>query len=155
MGDCDFLNQKYSQQTKNRQIIGNQGLHFVSFILARQGLNTAITARNAKGADILAYNGDCSIVKTIQVKSTTSKLDVKVGQTVQKDGPRPPLLCDYWIFVDLSYAYPRCYVFTKDELQEYVLPDNNRGKDGKWSWWLSAKVIYNEASRDNWEKIKL
>ncbi|CAI3236940.1 hypothetical protein DWUX_1727 [Desulfovibrio diazotrophicus] len=149
----DFLAQKWQQQTKNKQIIGNQGLHFVSFVLARKGFNVAITSRNAKGADILIYNEGCSIVKTIQIKSITIKQYINVGQTSEKFGPEPKLMCDYWVFVNLSYAYPRCSVYTKEELQPLVTVDNNPGKAGKWSWWLPSNVSDN--CLDEWDKIQL
>lgn len=155
MDNSNFINQKWQQKTKNKQIIGNQGLYFVSFELAREGLNVAITARNAKGADILIYNEDCSSIKTIQVKSTTNKLDVNVGQTKEKYDPTPKLICDYWIFVDLSYKYPRCFIFTREELQQYISHDNNPGKDGKWSWWLPSKIIYDEKYMNVWDKVKI
>ena len=149
----DFLAQKWQQQTKNKQIIGNQGLHFVSFVLARKGFNVAITSRNAKGADIIIYNEDFSSLKTLQVKSITVKQDTNVGQTVEKIGPAPQLICDYWVFVNLSYSYPRCSVYTKEELQPLVAVDNNPGKAGKWSWWLPSRV--SDSCIDEWEKILL
>ena len=56
--DTDFLDQKWQQMTKNRQIIGKQGLYFVSFALARHGLNATIASRDTKDADIIVYNDD-------------------------------------------------------------------------------------------------
>ena len=82
-------------------------------------------------------------------------MDVRVGQTKDKNDPAPQLTSDYWVFVNLMYTYPRCFIFTKEELQAYVCSDNNPGKEGKWSWWLESKVIYNEKSMDTWDKIKV
>ena len=100
---------KWIQLTKNKQIIGNQGLHFVAFMLSRRGFYLAITARNAKGADILIYNDECYSVRTIQVKSLTDRYSVNVGGA-KNEGEVPRLICDYWIFVNLGYVSPRCNV---------------------------------------------
>lgn len=149
----DLNSEQWTQLTKNKQIIGNQGLHFVAFNLARLGFNVAITARNAKGADILIYNEDCSTIKTVQVKSFTTKLDIKVGQSAERSGPIPALICDYWIFVNLKYTYPRCSIYTKEELQPHVGTDKNPGKEGKWSWWLPSRLP--DGCIDQWDKIIL
>lgn len=154
MNDCKCRDKKHQQLTKNKQIIGNQGMHFVSFALSRRGFNTAITARNSKGADILIYNDKCDRVKTIQVKSTTMRCAVNVGRSDDKS-QMPQLICDYWIFVDLGWEWPRCFIFTRDEAQKVVDRDYKAGKDGKLNWWLQPKDIYSADHLDRWEKINV
>lgn len=145
---------KWIQLTKNKQIIGNQGLHFVAFMLSRRGFNLAITARNSKGADILIYNDECDSVKTIQVKSVTDRYSVNVGSAKDKEIV-PQLICDYWIFVNLGYASPRCYIFTRDEAQAIVKRNYNAGKDDKFNWWLQRADIYLPEFEEKWEKISV
>jgi hypothetical protein len=42
----------------NNQVVGNIGLHYVCFRLAKVGWNVMPTARNARGIDILIYSQD-------------------------------------------------------------------------------------------------
>lgn len=140
---------KFKQLTNNKQVIGNQGLYFIAFNLSRQGLNTIITARNSKGADILVVNEDCTIVKTIQVKSATKKQPVSLGKS-DKNNPNPKFICDYWIFVNLNYNIPQCYIFTKNELEQ-----NSIVKLYKDIWWLQISTIYDENALDKWDKINI
>lgn len=147
-------NRKFKQLTKNKQIIGNQGLHYVSFMLSRRGFNLAITARNAKGADILIYNDRCDSVKTIQVKSVTNRYSVNVGRTEDAE-EMPQLICDYWIFVNLGYETPRCYIFTRDEAQMIVERNYNVDQNDKFNWWLHPGDIYSPDFEERWEKISV
>lgn len=146
---------KYCQQTDNKQVIGNQALYYVAFMLSRRGLNAILTSRNSRGADILVVNDDCSVARTIQVKGSTRRCAVNIGRTPERDDPPPPIACDYWIFVDLGREKPACYIFTRKELEPLRLANRYAGKDGKWNWWLQPKNIYDETSLEKWDKIRI
>lgn len=140
---------KIKQITNNKQIIGNQGLYFVSFKLSRYGFNTIITSRNSKGADILITNDDCTIVKTIQVKSTTKRQNINIGK-FDENHLQPKFICNYWIFVDLSIDIPKCYIFTKNDLEQ-----NSIVKIYNDYFWLQSVTIYDENNLNKWEKITI
>lgn len=139
--------------------VGNQGLYFVAYILSRRGLNTIITARNSKGADIIVMNGDCSVLRTIQVKASRRQSNVNVGSSESKDDPPTDIACDYWVFVDLQPEIPRCFVYAKQELIPYYAPgkykpypDKNAKKQ---NWWLQSGSIYAEDALEKWDKIRV
>lgn len=146
---------------RNKQIIGAQGLYYVAYFLSCIGYNVLTTSRNAKGADILVYNEECTRSVTVQVKTMTVRSDINVGRTASNsESSRPNLISDIWVFVDFSKNVnenPTCYIYKKTELEKsHIAPDNNPGKKtNTYSWWISHKTILNESNqgKDAWSKF--
>lgn len=129
---------------KNSQITGNVGLYFVCYHLSRMGWNAMPTSRNAKGIDILAYNGDCTRTISVQVKTLSKKAPVPLGTSIDK------LLGDYWIIVNDVENSPCVYVMKPNEIHDRA----HRGeKDGKVSYWLQPKTYEVDDFRDKWARI--
>ena len=89
------------------QISGARAVYAVAAELSRLGLIASVTARNAKGADILVTDQDCQQAFSVQVKSAQSKRHWLVGKT-----PRPTP-SHIFVFVDFT---------TKGEPEFYVVP---------------------------------
>ncbi|MCP4511617.1 MAG: hypothetical protein GY826_35045, partial [Fuerstiella sp.] len=75
---------------KNNQITGNVGMYYACYELSKMGLNVMPTARNAKGADIVAYTGDQKRFLTFQVKAMTKLTNISLGKSLDS------VTCDWW-----------------------------------------------------------
>ena len=73
-----------SKPALNPQIVGNVGLYYACYNLSLHGWNVMPTARNARGIDVVAYNGDASKFLGIQVKSLSKRSAVPVGTSMDK-----------------------------------------------------------------------
>lgn len=94
----------------NKQITGNTGLYYVSYIISYHGYNTAITSRNAKGADLIVYNEDCSKFTSIQVKTASKSVDFRMGKEISN------VICDFWCIVNSvsdKLELPSVFILTK------------------------------------------
>lgn len=147
----------------NKQLIGNIGLYYTSYQLSIRGWNVLITSRNAKGADIIAYDDDMKSI-SIQVKTNRKPgNDINAG-TKYVEGSEYNHFCDYYVYVLLPKEYehlcsedginPECYILSKDDLGNPEPDDNPGEKTGKVSWWFSKKKFINEGHKD-WEIIKV
>lgn len=67
---------KKPKRKGDSQVTGNIGLYYVCYRLSCLGWNVMPTARNAKGVDILIYNYDASVTRSIQVKALSKRSPV-------------------------------------------------------------------------------
>jgi hypothetical protein len=65
------------------QVVGNIGMYYAAYRLSQQGWNVMPTARNARGADLLAYDVGAHIYKGIQVKALSKRNPVPLGNSLQ------------------------------------------------------------------------
>jgi len=129
---------------KNSQVTGNVGLYFVCYHLSLLGWNAMPTSRNAKGIDIIAYNGDCTRTISFQVKTLSKRAPVPLGTTIDK------LLGDFWVIVNNVENTPGIFVMKPKEIRERA----HRGeKAGKVSYWLQPKSYELDEFRDKWDRI--
>lgn len=129
---------------KNSQVTGNVGLYFVCYHLSLLGWNAMPTSRNAKGIDILAYNGDCTRTISLQVKTLSKRAPVPLGMSIDK------LLGDYWVIVNNVENTPGIFIMKPMEIHDRA----HRGeKDGKVSFWLQPKSYELDDFRDKWDRI--
>lgn len=129
---------------KNSQVTGNVGLYFVCYHLSLLGWNAMPTSRNAKGIDILAYNGDCSRTISLQVKTLSKRAPVPLGKSIEK------LLGDFWVIVNNVEDAPRVFIMIPQEVRERA----HRGeKDGKVSFWMQPKSYERDEFRGKWDRI--
>ena len=130
----------------NPQIVGNVGLYYACFILSLHGWNVMPTARNSRGIDVVAYNGDASKFLGIQVKSLSKRSAVPVGTSMEK------IMGDFWIVVTRIATAPVAYVLTR---QEVLAKTHKAEKDGKASFWIEPGEYEMEEYRNAWPKVKL
>ena len=130
---------------KSSQVTGNAGLYLVCYHLSRLGWNAMPTSRNARGIDIIAYNGNCSRIISLQVKTLSKRNPVPLGTSTER------LMGDYWIIVSDIENAPRIFVMKPEEVRRMA----HRGeKDGKVSCWLQPKSYEQEEYRGRWDRIE-
>ena len=135
-----------SKASLNPQIVGNVGLYYACFQLSLLGWNVMPTARNARGIDVVAYNGDASKFLGIQVKSLSKRSAVPVGTSMSK------IMGDYWIVVTRIATTPVAYVLSKEEV---LARTHKAEKNGKASFWIEPGVYEIEEFRNAWPKVQL
>ena len=102
------------------------------------------TSRNARGIDIIAYNGSGSYFIGIQVKALSKRNPVPIGATLDK------IMGDFWVIVNNVLQEPCACVMLTSEVKERV----HRGeKDGRISYWLQPTSYDREEYREAWERI--
>ena len=141
---------KPSAKTGGTHITGNIGLHYVCMRLSAVGLNVASTARNARGADALVYNRDCTKVKLVQIKTISAGGQVRAG----KIGENVP--GDFWVLVGDAKkiehdGHPTCFILRGREVGEFRKPSNIRKNQGKPAYLNLAALPPN--SRNAWGRI--
>ena len=135
-----------SKTSLNPQIVGNVGLYYACFQLSLLGWNVMPTARNARGIDVVAYNGDASKFLGIQVKSLSKRSAVPVGTSMNK------IMGDYWIVVTRIATTPVAYVLSKEEV---LARTHKAEKDGKASFWIEPGAYEIEEFKNAWPKLEL
>jgi hypothetical protein len=126
------------------QITGNVGLYYCCYRLSLLGWNVMPTARNARGVDIIAYNGDASRFIGVQVKSLSKKAPVPLGQSLEK------IMGDFWVVINNVATQPRAFVLLPSEVKELA----HRGeKDGRVSFWLQPNRYEEDVFREAWPRI--
>ena len=130
----------------NPQIVGNVGLYYACFHLSLQGWNVMPTARNARGIDVVAYNGNASDFIGIQVKSLSKRSAVPVGTSLDK------IIGEYWIVVTRIATTPIAYVLSQKEVRSRT---HKAEKDGKASYWIEPSQYEVEEFKNAWPKVRL
>lgn len=126
------------------QVTGNVGMYYVCYILSKMGWNVMSTARNAKGIDIIIYNSDATVTKTIQVKALSKRKAVPLGPNLEN------IFGDYLIIsINVYSDNPSCYILEPSQIRSLAKMDE---KDGKRSYWLSPK-IYDQTRFQDWSII--
>lgn len=126
------------------QLVGNVGLYYASYRLSQLGWNVMPTARNARGIDLVAYNGDASRFVGVQIKSLSKRSAVPVGTSLSK------VMGDFWVVVTRIATEPVAYVMTRDEVLERT---HKAEKDGKISYWMEPGRYELDEFRNSWRKI--
>lgn len=128
-------------ERRNKQVVGNIGLYYVSYELSRLGWNVIPTSRNAKGVDLVIYNQDATKMYTIQVKALSKRTPVPLGSNLDN------LMGNFFI-VFRNPDKPEIFISHLDEVKKNVV---ERRKDGKHSLWLQLPGYENH--KDNWQII--
>lgn len=129
---------------RDTQVTGNVGLYWTCYQLSRRGWNAMPTARNARGVDIIAYNQDCTLTISIQVKTLSKKSPVPLGTSLAK------VMGDFWVIVNDVVKAPQAYVLLPGEVKNLA----HRGeKDGKVSYWLQPVSYCVGEFHEAWERI--
>lgn len=131
--------------THNPQIVGNLGLYFCCYKLSLLGWNVMPTARNARGVDIIAYNGDASRFRGIQVKSLSKPSPVPLGPSLDK------CMGDFWVIISrVASLTPSVFIMTPEEVKALAY----RGeKNGKVSYWLQPNAYDQPRFAGAWDRI--
>jgi hypothetical protein len=108
------------------------------------GWNVMPTSRNARGIDIIAYNGEGSCFKGIQVKSLSERNPVPIGNNLDK------IMGDFWVIVNNVLEKPKTFIMRSSEVRERV---GRREKDGRVSYWLGYSKYERDEYRDAWDRI--
>ncbi|MHA6847373.1 hypothetical protein [Ralstonia syzygii] len=127
-------------------ITGNVGLYYCCYRLSLLGWNVMPTARNARGVDIIAYNGSASRFIGIQVKSLSKRHSVPLGPTLDK------IMGDFWVIINHVASEPQAFILSPSEVKEHA---SHNEKDGVTSYWLDPPRYDHEAFRERWERIGL
>lgn len=128
----------------NLQITGNVGLYYCCYKLSLLDWNVMPTARNARGVDIIAYNGDASHFIGIQVKALGKRKAVPLGITLEK------CMGDFWVIINRVAAAPAAFVLLPSEVKERA---HRSEKDGRISFWLEPGDYDQPQFREAWERI--
>jgi hypothetical protein len=131
----------------NPQITGNVGLYYCCYKLSMLGWNVMPTARNARGVDIIAYNGDASRFIGIQVKALSKRTPVPLGLSLDK------CMGDFWVIVNkvaVASELPSAFILTPAEVKKLA----HRGeKDSRVSFWLQPGSYEQPRFKEAWERI--
>ena len=136
----------------SRQVTANVGLHYVCYQLSRRGWNVMPTARNAKGIDIVAYQGSGKGFIGIQVKTLSKRLAVPLPKSLGQEEEVPG---DYWIIVTNVAAdtdpptAPDVFVMLPDEVKEKAR-QHPRG-----SRWLVREDYESPDYQDAWHRLEV
>jgi hypothetical protein len=135
----------------DRQIVGNAGMYYVAYRLSRLEWNAMPTSRNARGVDIVIYNRDATIKKTIQVKTLSNYAPIPLGKSVEG------LIADFIIICVLAETMPSTYIMTTKEmleLEEIQRQLPNAAEKGLWA--ANSKPLWEtfaSVSKEKWDKI--
>lgn len=144
------------------QHTGNIGLFYTCYQLSRKGWNVLPTSRNAKGADIIIYNGKKKL--GIQVKALSTKSNVPLGRCEFDES------VDFWIVLmniqdeenqkiyiipqeDILQSKETC---TSDNAYDHLVIRNKARKDGSSIYWMNHKFLSLEDSgyAEAWDRLK-
>lgn len=125
-------------------IVGNIGLFWSCYNLSKLGWNVMPTSRNARGVDIIAYNRNCSILKTIQVKTLSKKSAVPLGSSVDS------ILAEFWIIVNQVQTNPKSYIMLADEVRQSA---HRLEKGGAASFWIEIPSYSQDQYLEAWHRI--
>ncbi len=126
---------------KNNQITGNVGMYYACYELSKMGLNVMPTARNAKGADIIAYTADQKYFRTFQVKAMTKLSNINLGKSLDT------IDCDWWLIVVGVYEdAPTTYVMNKDQVRQTAKLYDDR-------YWAQGSAFDTDETRNQWDRI--
>ena len=129
----------------DNQITGNIGLYFSCYKLSMLGWNVMPTSRNARGVDIIAYSRDATRFRGIQIKTTSKRNAVPLGNTSDK------IMGDFWIVVNSAPdSHPSAYIFHPAEVLQFA---NRNEKEGKPSYWLEYKTYSQALYGEAWDRI--
>lgn len=128
----------------DQQVTGNVGLYYCCYRLSLLGWNVMPTARNARGVDIVAYDGTASRFVGVQVKALTKRSAVPLGSNLDK------VMGDFWIVVNNVTQEPTAFVLLPSEVRERA---GRNEKNGEISYWLDPKNYDHELFRERWERI--
>ena len=108
------------------------------------GWNVMPTARNARGVDVIAYDGTGTNFICVQVKALSKRSPVPLGKSLET------VSGDFWVIVNDVLVEPRAFIMLPSE----VIENAHRGeKEGCISYWLQPKDYDTESFRDAWHRI--
>ena len=125
----------------SKQVSGTRAVYAVAAELSRLGLIASVTARNAKGADILVTDEACQRAFSVQVKSDRSRQNWH--WLIGKELP-----------VSKSHIFVFVYFPKEGEPEFYVVPSRvtervQKDKDKKMPYVRKTDIA---KYQDNWEK---
>lgn len=129
------------------QLTGNTGLFYACYQLSRKGWNALPTSRNAKGADLIVFNGKRKL--GIQVKTLSTETNVPLGRCEFDDS------VDFWIVLMRVQEDEKrkLYIIPQEDIvrgKEACTTDNAYGslvirnkakKDGSAVYWMNHKFL--------------
>lgn len=119
-------------------MVGNIGLYYVCCELSKLGWNVLPTSRNAKGVDIVIYNHDTTLKRTIQVKALSKTNNVSCGN-------KNNLIADFLVICrDIFGERPEVFVMKMIDVKNALYKD----------CWLRHKIYEEEKNKDNWKIIE-
>ena len=129
----------------NAQTVGNIGMFYVCYQLARRCWNVMPTTRNAKGVDVLIYSEDGTKKLGIQVKALSRRAPVPLGKHLDN------LFADFVVVCsNVATDAPECFILTSEEVKENV----HRGeKDERVGYWLQPSAYRSPRFKDKWNRI--
>jgi len=102
------------------------------------------TARNARGADVIAYDETGTKFIGVQVKALSKRNPVPLGKSLET------VSGDFWVIVNNVLIEPRAFIILPSE----VIDRAHMGvKEERISYWLQPKDYDTESFRDAWHRI--
>jgi hypothetical protein len=128
----------------NPQVTGNVGLYYCCYQLSLRGWNVMPTARNARGIDVIAYDGTASKFLGIQVKALSKRNPVPLGTNLEK------IMGDFWIIVNNVAERPVAFIMLPSEVKKRA----HRGEvDSRVSFWLQPAAYDQPSFREAWARL--
>ena len=128
----------------DKQVTGNVGLYYCCYQLSLMGWNVMLTARNARGVDIVIYNADATEYLGIQVKTLSGKHDVPLGSSLS-------IMGHFWVILtEVASGVPKVFVLTPGDVRAGAVENQ---KDGKSAFWLSRKHYSQPHFLEAWKQI--
>jgi len=102
------------------------------------------TARNARGVDIIAYDGTGTRFVGVQVKALSKRNPVPLGTDLAE------CMGDFWVIVNNLSQSPASFIMLPSEVKERA----HRGEiERRISYWLQPAAYDQPAFREAWERI--
>jgi len=101
------------------------------------------TSRNARGIDIIAYDGTASKFIGVQVKGLSKRNPVPLGTDLEK------VMGDFWVIVNNLAQEPAAFIMLPSEVKERA---HRSEIDGRVSFWLQPAAYDQPSFREAWEK---
>ena len=128
----------------SRQTVGNAGLYYACYQLARRAWNVMPTSRNARGVDIILYSQDRSRFVQVQVKALSKRDPVPLGKKLDD------IAGDFWLVVNNLATTPSTFVMKPAEVKNLA----HRGeKEGRISYWLQPASYDTAEFYEAWDRI--
>ncbi|MBK9974105.1 MAG: hypothetical protein IPP14_04955 [Planctomycetes bacterium] len=139
---------KSNGKKRNNHSVGNAGLFYCCYELARHGWNVLPTSRNAKGVDVVIYSADATKVEMIQVKTISNRSPVPLGENPTYGMSKFVMVCQ----LGQNSELPRIFIMTPQEIDEVRHQgDPKKSEAGKVSFWLQQKQY--EPNLNRWDLI--
>lgn len=129
---------------------GMQGVFLVAAELSKRNYIVSPTARNAKGADLLVTNQDCSKAWSIQVKTNTTVFSFFL---LGKHDKHMHAKSHFYVFINIRKTATEYYIVPGKIVSKKMSAD--KAKTGNKDIWYSISCKNIMKYKDRWNIIEM